>query len=725
MPAWILIGAALGVVAGVVFGERIAILEPIGSAYSMLLQIAIYPYLLCSLLSGLGKLTPPMAMRLLKASWGAYLFMWGLTLGSIWLIARAIPTPPPPSVLTPEMLRSHADLLNLLIPANLVTDFYRNYVPAIVIFAILYGIAVQRAESKASLFDALNAMQVASVTIWQWIVRLAPIGVFALIGSAAGTIQPDRLAGLLLYVGLFMAATMLLAFVVLPAVLAAIAPVSYRELLTELRPAFVLALVTTLSVAALPFVMRAAERIVARAGCPEGEERKNVLQASLSLSYVLAQLGNYFIYLLMLYAAWFFHVRIGPTEQVLLPMWTVLSGFGSPTATLDGVVFLGTWLHMPHDIVDLYLETWTVTRYGQVALSVMGFGFATIAVPLVYFRKVQVRRTKLAAVLAGSAAVLATVAIAGVSMRGLLLEPPSNRPLAYTLDPELIQGVTFTVQRSDAPESGPAPTPTLSAIRARGVLRVGYSPIIIPFSYWNSRNELVGFDIAYAFRLARDLGVQLEFIPFAWQRLGTDLENNRFDIAMAGIYVTDERLQNLTVSRFYYHSPVALIVPSSRATAFMDRAAINAMKDLRLVSFDDPVLLPTVRRLFPNAKVEVVPDYDVLPQIADRFDAAIWSEQQANTWSAAHPGFTATVPTGTGAPFMFAYLLPPNARSFQEYLDQWLILHADDGFRQEQVAYWLEGKPRASRQTRWNLLDAVLGNGTAQAEGRAPVSGAR
>src|SRR5262249_11368644 len=114
LPAWLLIGAALGVLAGVAFGERTAVLEPIGPAYSMLLQIAIYPYLLCSLLSGLGKLTPAMAMRLLKASWVAYLFMWGLTLGSIWLAAQAIPQPPPPSVLTPEMLRNHADLLNLL-----------------------------------------------------------------------------------------------------------------------------------------------------------------------------------------------------------------------------------------------------------------------------------------------------------------------------------------------------------------------------------------------------------------------------------------------------------------------------------------------------------------------------------------------------------------------------------------------------------------------------------
>ena len=45
-----------------------------------------------------------------------------------------------------------------------------------------------------------QAIQVASVTLWGWIVRFAPIGVFALFAVAAGTIEPSRLSGLLLYV---------------------------------------------------------------------------------------------------------------------------------------------------------------------------------------------------------------------------------------------------------------------------------------------------------------------------------------------------------------------------------------------------------------------------------------------------------------------------------------------------------------------------------------------
>ena len=710
LPAWILVGAFLGILTGVVIGERAAVIEPIGSAYSMMLQMAVYPYLLCSLVAAMGKLTPAMAVRLLRASWAPYAVMWGVTLASIWLVANAIPQPPPPILLTPDTLQERADLLRLLIPANLFKAFERNYVPAIVVFALVYGIAIQRVARKDSLFEVLGAIQTASVTIWSWVVRFAPFGVFALLAHAAGSIQPDRLAGLALYLGLFMATTLVLAFVVLPAIVSAVAPVHYRELLEELRPAFVLALVTTLSVAALPFVQRAAERIVQRAGCPEGDERKDVLQASLSLSYVLAQLGNYFVYLLMLYAAWYYRVRLGTSEQLLLPAWTVLSGLGSPTATVDGVVFLGSWLHMPSDLLDLYLQTWTVTRYGQVVLSVMGFGFATILVPLVYFRKVDLRPRRALATLAGGAVVVGSIALLGTSFRDAM-QPPGNQAVELGLDRSWTRGVSFTIARSPQPGGAVDAPPTLAAVRERSVLRVGYNPYAIPFSYWNRRGQLAGYDIAFAFRLARDLGVRLQFEPFAWATLAKDLESNRFDIAVGGIYLTNDRLQAFTTSHAYSESPLALIVPSDGAPSFLTGEAITDNPKLRLAIHDDPAIIPLVRRVFPDAQLVGLASFDGLPDMTDRVDAAVWTKQQAAAWAAAHPGFTAVVPVGIDVPLMFVDLLPPGSHELQVYLDKWMSLRDRDGFRAEQAAYWLEGKSLAVKQVRWNLLDTMLATG--------------
>jgi proton glutamate symport protein len=713
LPVWVVLGALAGIVAGVALGERTAVLRPFGSAYAMMLQIAVYPYLICALISGLGRLTPAMALRLFRASWGVYLFLWCVTLAAIWLLAQAIPATPLPSVMTPATAEGEIEFLKLLIPANLIEALGRNYVPAIVVFAVVYGIAIQKIERKSALFEVLDAIQVASVTLWRWIVRFAPIGVFALFGNVAGTIEPARLSGLLLYVGLFLLGTLLLAFVVLPAVLAAVMPVGHREILKELQPALVIAVVTTLSVVALPFVQRAAERVATEAGCPEGEERDGVIKAVLSLSYVLAQLGNYFLYLLMLYAAYNYKVRLSPPEELLLPLWTLLSGLGSPTAIVDGVIFLGHWLRLPAGLMDLFLETWTVTRYGQVVLSVMGFGFATMLIPLLYFGKVRLRSSRAALAAVMAVGLFGAVVVGGTALRPLLLHPTASRFQDLTLEPRLKGSIDATVQRASTSTQATAAAgdnPTLKAIQTGGVLRVGYNPNAMPFSYWNDRGELVGYDIAFAYELAHDLEVKLELIPFEWGHLTRDLIERRFHLAMAGIYETDDRLQMLTVSRSYYQSPVALIVRSEHAERFLDRARILAMSNLRLAVGDDPVLVPMAQFLFPKAAITMVASADVAAAIGtDQVDGAIWTLEQAGAWAAVHPGFTAVAPADMAAPILLAYMMPPGADIFRRYLDQWLTLKDANGFRAAQLDYWLNGKPRSDRPPRWNLLDALMG----------------
>ncbi|HEY4892354.1 MAG TPA: cation:dicarboxylase symporter family transporter, partial [Reyranella sp.] len=612
LPAWVVLGALAGIVAGVVLGQRTAVLQPFGSAYAMMLQIAVYPYLICVLICGLGRLTPAMARRLLGAGWGVCLFLWGVTLAAIWLLALAIPSTPAPSVLMPATAEGAGEFLKLLIPANPIEALGRNYVPATVVFAFVYGIAIQKIERKAALFEVLEAIQVASVTIWGWIVRFAPIGVFALFADAAGTIEPARLSGLLLYVGLFLTGTLLLAFVVLPAVLAAVTPVSHREILKELQPALVIAAVTTLTVVALPFVQRAAERVATEAGCPESEERSDVIRAVLSLSYVLVPLGNYFLYLLMLYGAYAYKVRLTTPEELLLPIWTVLSGLGAPSAIVDGATFLGRWLHLPADLLDLFLETWTVTRYGQVVLSVMGFSFATMLIPLVYFGKVRLRPRRVALAAATTVALFGVVVLGGTALRPLLLHPTGSRLEDLTLDSRLTGEVDATVLGAPAStQAATGDTSTLKAIQASGVLRVGYNPDVMPFSYRNDRGELVGYDVTFAYELAHDLGVRLELIPFEWRRLESDLIERRFDVAMAAIYETHDRLQTFAVSMPYYQSSVALVVRAERAEQFRSRAQILALANLRLAVCDDPMLIPMAKFFFPKAAITVVASENV------------------------------------------------------------------------------------------------------------------
>jgi ABC-type amino acid transport substrate-binding protein len=381
------------------------------------------------------------------------------------------------------------------------------------------------------------------------------------------------------------------------------------------------------------------------------------------------------------------------------------------------VAFLTEWLTFPAEATSLYVGMMTITRYGQVVASVMGFAFVTLLVTMSYYGKLKLRLPRLALSLLVGGAVLAAVTTVGRSIQGDVVEHDVGSFLAYGLAPDVTSGLDTIIeepgsagQGSDVTQAGAVSPqlPILDRIRRSGELKVGFNPHIIPFSYRNDRGELVGFDIAFAYQLARDLGVRLRLIPFTWDRLERDLTDRRFDLALAGIYVTDDRLRRFAISEPYLKSPVALIVRTGAVTKFLSRAAIEAQNNLTIAVFDDPVMTALAHRLLPEGKVVVLPDYDDLPNHPE-IDAAIWTLEQAKSWAAPRADYAAVVPRDLGGHFLIAYLMPENALRFRDYLDYWLRLQDVNGFSGRMVRKWIEGKPDPEKEPRWSILRNVLG----------------
>jgi len=703
LPGWILIGAVLGIVVGVLLGDRCAVLEPVAMAYVMLLQSVVYPYIMCTLLHGLGQLSPERAARLFRSGWHFLLLIWFITFGVMILICQIIPAPPPPVVIDPTT-RTHITkgLLELLIPANLSTDLASNYVPAVVVFCILFGIALQHFPKREGLLDILDIIRGASVTIWRWLVHLAPFAVFAMFARTAGTIDISHLQSLLFYLSLYLGSTFLLAFVILPMLISALVPMRYREVLSSLKAAFVLAAVTTISAVALPFVLEAVQKLAAQCRIDK-KDSDEIIQTTLSISYPLAQLGNFFVYVFILFSASYYRIPLRLTEKIVLPFMTLLSCVGCPTSSVNAVGFLGDWLNFPTQVEAFYVETMMVTRYGQVLCSVMGFAFLTILVTMSYYGKLQVNRKRLAQSIFGGFLLFILLSWASLSLGEHHKALPDSY-LGFTLSTATTQGVNVT--HNPYPVL-PDDMTTFQRIQKTQTLRVGYNPHVIPFCYHNRHGDLVGYDVAYAYALARALNARLAFVPFEWSELVQDLQARRFDIAMSGIYVTESRLRAVEISNPYFQSPVALIVRSEQAEDFLNMEQIKNRKNLQLAIFKDPVLEPMVHRLFPGAKVNVCHDYDELTQTPN-FDAALWTLAQARVWAQAHIGFTAVKPEGLAGVEVFGYLMPPDSPEFIRFVNHWLQLKEADGFQAYQNNYWISGKKRMTDQPRWCLLDSWL-----------------
>jgi len=399
---------------------------------------------------------------------------------------------------------------------------------------------------------------------------------------------------------------------------------------------------------------------------------------------------------------------------------TLLSCVGSPTSSVDAVTFLSQWLGLPDQTTSLYVSLMTLTRYGQVIASVAGFAFLSFGVVLAYYGKTRIRWTRLVVCLALAAIVAGGCVLVAGKFNSSVLNRSANPYLSFKLDPAITQGLSVSFTTLDSAEPLPQGLSVLSRIQQEGELRVGYNAGIIPFSYRNSSGELAGYDIAYAYQLARDLNVRLRLIPFEWSQLAQNLDEGRFDIAMAGIYVTEDRLLEFKASTPYFQSPLALFMPRERASGFTSRAKILERKGLKIGVFDDPVLIPRLKRTFPNAEIVVVPDYWQLPDFSKIY-AAIWTLVQAESLAAAHPGLIAVAPSDVGNPYLLAYLMPPGAEEFENFVSYWLNLKRTDGFEARQRAYWIERLPREDPAPRWSILRNVFGVGSAVPDAKMNV----
>lgn len=697
LAAWIGVGAAGGVLTGILAGDACKVLQPLGNAYVMLLESVVYPYLISSLLHGLGRLSPKVALQLLRKSWPFYLAAWGGTLGVIYLLSLAFPSSPPPIIVdAADPVRTGPDFLQLVLPGNIFRDLANNYVPAVVLLSALFGVAIQGLESKERVLDILALVRSACVKIWRWVVMLAPVAVFAMFAVTVGTLKVAEAGGLVVYLSLFLLVCALLVLVVIPVVISSLIPVGYRQVLYDLRNGLTLALVTTLSVVALPFIQQAAERL-AQANGLEGNEKNEIIETSLAVNYPLGQLGNFFVYFFILFVAFYTRTSLASGEQAALPFMTLFSCFGSPTSTVNAVDFLGSWLQLPGKPTNLYVETMMISRYGQVALSVMGFAFLTYLMTFNYYGKIKIRAGKLLGCVGLLVVVTACLAWGGHTLLAEVLKRPQKTYLGFSLPAELTRGVTATIYPSreaflrDHPQAGLQPGETvLGRIQRTRTLRVGYGRGIVPFAYRNRQGQLVGYDVACAYDMAKSLNVKLVFVPVVFDKVEQDVKQGIMDLWAGGVYVVESRMLWGTFSRSYYHSPMALIVPSPRVASFLNMDEILGHPGLGIAVFDNPVMRGLAGKLFPQVRQVVVSDYDQLP-VTKGWDAALWTMEQAGVWASGHPGYTAVRPKHLGAVVIFAYMMHKDCERMCQFVNHWLAMRRADGFLAAQRAYWIEG----------------------------------
>ncbi len=697
------LGIVLGIVAGLFFGPYCSILKPIGDLFIMLLQFIVIPYIPALLIHGVGSLTPELAKKLFKNSWPFLILMWALVIGVCYIVKVVIPVPLPSPAPAYSIERTSLvpESYGLLSPGNALYALFNNIVPGIVLFSVLFGLAVMHLKDKEPLLSFLDRLNITFDRVLKWVAHIAPIGIFAHIAHVMGTINFTDLAKLQLYILIVIGTTLFLSFWVIPVLTSCLTSIPLKELNREFRIVSFLPFATAISTLILPYISNSMRRLAERKNLLLGTFR-STSQTIIPIGFGFAQAGNIIPILFIFFLSFFYRHPFTDLQSLMMPFLMILFSVGAPQFSFLALPFILNIFHLPVDGFSIYAEVSAITLNFQVLLSATSMLSFMYLVTLKYYGLLEVHWKRL---LYHSAIMIGALALFTFIGKSFFHTTDNYHNLYYNLSMkdavETVPKVTVLTQRDPPPPA--SSNPTLARIIERKLIRVGYDPRIIPFCYYNLEHEVVGYDIAYAYELAKDLNVDLELVPLDYQTLISDLNSGYFDVAMSAIIMNEPRILELQFSTPYIEEENVLVLLNSKKHLFRSIDAIKANPALKIGGMGGYRAI--VANYFPR-NVYPVTDYDDLQE--GKIDAMLGSDLPAYIWCLAHPEYTTTSFNYTLGKTYFAYPCGLQSDQFLHFLNEWLELKKQQGFELKQRQYWFLGKIKLPENERWSVIRNVL-----------------
>lgn len=704
----IFVGLIAGIATGLFFGELVADLKLVGEIFVKLLQITVLPYIIVSLIAGFGRMQMDQARRLAVRVSIVLVVIWCLALLVIFVAALAFPTMDVASFFSSPVNRvaEKPDLMDLYLPANIFYSLSHNLVPAVVFFSILVGVALISVEDKQRVLPIFDGLATALGRINGAIVKLTPYGIFAIAAAAAGTMTIEELGRVQVYLVTYVSLALLITFWVFPGLVAAVSGIPYGEVLRTFRDALVTAFATGNQFVVLPQIAENCKALLHRHRVL-GDEADSAVDIIVPVSFNFPSLGKLLVLLFVLFAAWFTDTDLDLWDRLEL----AANGLGSLFGSINvAVPHLLDSLRIPADMFQLFLVTGIVVgRFGAM-LAALHIIVLSVIGTLALCGRVQLRGSRIFRYLLLTGVSLAALVVALRAYFSFFVPepPPRKEVLAGIQLMELRVPTRVFAYISPPPEAELAGT-RLDHILASGIMQVGYRPSNLPCSFLNERGDLVGFDVEMAQSMAEDLGVELEFTPFAFGSVGEMLLSGQIDIAMSCIASLPDRYAQVSFSRPYLDLHLAFIVPDHQRELFSDLRTLRKVEGLTIALVSSHYFAPRLRRLLPDARIVY------LESAEDFFDghgqgahALVLSAEEGAAYAYRYPQY-AVATSRSGIRLPAAYAVPKGDFEMMEFVSNWIELKRKDGTIDNLYDYWMLGGASRVDKPRWSVIRDVLG----------------
>ncbi len=253
----------------------------------------------------------------------------------------------------------------------------------------------------------------------------------------------------------------------------------------------------------------------------------------------------------------------------------------------------------------------------------------------------------------------------------------------------IILFIASTLQASEI-RSQLAQESTLEQIMQRGTMRVGMSTFV-PWAMQDKKGEFIGFEIDVATRLAKDMGVRIEFIPTKWSGIIPALLTGKFDVIIGGMGIKPDRNLKVNFSMPYDYTGMSIVAHREKARGF------NSLEDFNKPGVTLAARLGTTaasaaENFMPEASLRLFDDEAQAIQelLNGRVYAVIASSPLPAFQALMHPErlFLPIEDTFTQEPIGFA--VKKGDFDTINFLDNWIRFVQAEGWLEKRKKYWFE-----------------------------------
>ncbi|MEE1295307.1 MAG: cysteine ABC transporter substrate-binding protein [Bifidobacterium sp.] len=221
---------------------------------------------------------------------------------------------------------------------------------------------------------------------------------------------------------------------------------------------------------------------------------------------------------------------------------------------------------------------------------------------------------------------------------------------------------------------------SLDEIRKSGELRVAVFSDTAPFGYVDKDGNYAGYDVVFAERLAKDLGVKPVYTSVDPAARVDVLTSNKVDVTLANFTVTDERAEKVDFAKPYMRVSLGVVSPTGA-----EIKDVSGLKGKTLIVAKGTTAETYFEKEHPEVKLLKYDQYaDAYNALLDgRGDAMSTDNTEVLAWAKANKGYSVGI-TDIGDVDTIAPAVQKGNTELLDYINKEIVtLGKEDFFHQD------------------------------------------